>query len=178
MSAGGSLLVVAGPPGAGKSTVSRQLAHREERSMLVEGDAFFGFIAAGGIDPWLPASADQNETVIRSAAAATAVLAARYATVFDGVLGPWFLDTFVTAGGFEELDYVLLVPSEAACLQRVRTRTGHSFHDEDATRQMHAQFAASPIDRRHVVDTTELGVDETVEAVVTARAAGRLRHTA
>jgi cytidylate kinase len=39
------LLVVSGPPGAGKSTVSRILADKFEPSVLVEGDAFFGFQA-------------------------------------------------------------------------------------------------------------------------------------
>ena len=175
MSAGGSLLVVTGPPGAGKSTVSQRLAHRARRSMLVAGDAFFGFVAAGAIDPWLPASAEQNTTVTRAAAAATAVLAEDYDTVYDGVLGPWFLETFVEAGGFDELDYVVLLPTEDACVERVRTRADHAFDDETAARHLHAQFAAAPIDGRHVLDTTEHGLDETVEAVLGARASGQLR---
>src|SRR4051812_7372715 len=37
----GSLLVVTGPPGAGKSTVAKLLAASAEPSVLVEGDAFF-----------------------------------------------------------------------------------------------------------------------------------------
>ena len=36
-----SLLVVTGPPGAGKSSVAQALAEKFERSVLVEGDAFF-----------------------------------------------------------------------------------------------------------------------------------------
>ncbi len=52
----GFLLIVTGPPGAGKSTVSRRLADGYESSVLVEGDAFFGFLASGAIQPWLPAS--------------------------------------------------------------------------------------------------------------------------
>lgn len=65
-----SLLVVTGPPGAGKSTVARILADRSERSVLVEGDVFFGFLARGAIEPWLPESKQQNEIVTRAAASA------------------------------------------------------------------------------------------------------------
>ena len=52
----GSLLIVTGPPGAGKSTVAKLLAASMPRSVLVQGDAFFGFLANGAIDPWLPES--------------------------------------------------------------------------------------------------------------------------
>jgi hypothetical protein len=108
------LLVVTGPPAAGKSTVARLVTDRFEPSALVEGDAFFAFLARGAIEPWLPQSADQNEVVIQAAATA----AGRYAaggitTVYDGVVGPWFLPTFAAASGLEALDYVVLLPSAA-----------------------------------------------------------------
>ena len=80
------LLIVSGPPGAGKSTVAAGIAESFDRSVLVQGDAFFGFLASRAIDPWLPASSTQNEVVTDAAAAATArFVAAGYRTVFDGV---------------------------------------------------------------------------------------------
>ena len=48
------LLIITGPPGAGKSTVSELVAARFDRCALVRGDTFFGFVARGYIDPWLP----------------------------------------------------------------------------------------------------------------------------
>ena len=61
-----SLLVVTGPPGAGKSTVAALVADRLPRSVLVEGDAFFAFVRRDAIEPWLPESHAQNEIVDRS----------------------------------------------------------------------------------------------------------------
>lgn len=144
--------------------------------MLVEGDAFFGFIGAGGLDPWLPGAHAQNETVVRAAAAATAVLAREYDTVFDGVVGPWFLPTFVDAGGFVELDYVVLLPTVERCVGRVRSRPAHRFGDEAATRKMHAEFDAAAMPPRHVIDNSDADADDTLRLVLAARSSGALRH--
>lgn len=67
-----SLLVISGPPGAGSSTVARALAERIEPSVLVDGDAFFAFVARGAVSPWLAEARDQNEVVTRAAASAAA----------------------------------------------------------------------------------------------------------
>ena len=148
----GSLLVVTGPPGAGKSTVARRLARRAGRSVLVEGDAFFGFLANGAIAPGLPESNTQNTVVTEAAASAAGRFATGgYTTVYDGVVGPWFLATFAAATGLARLDYVVLLPSEEICVRRVGTRQDHAFSDEAATRKMHAEFAQAAIDRRHVL---------------------------
>ena len=64
----GSLLVISGPPGSGKSTVAKLLAARFDPSVLVEGDAFFGFLARGAVPPWLPESNRQNHVVTEAAA--------------------------------------------------------------------------------------------------------------
>lgn len=144
--------MVSGPPGAGKSTVARRLAERSEPSALVAGDAFFAFLARGAIPPWLPAADEQNAVVVEAAAAAAGRLAAGgLATVYDGVLGPWFLGAFATATGLGTLDYVVLLPSAERCVRQVRHRRDHDFRDEPATRSMHEQFVAAGLDERFVV---------------------------
>ena len=67
----GSLLVVTGPPGSGKSTLAAALAARLDRSVLIEGDTFFGFLRTGAIEPWRP-EADRQNTVVTYAAGAAA----------------------------------------------------------------------------------------------------------
>ena len=65
--------MVTGPPVAGKSTVARVLAKKVSRSVLIEGDAFFGFLGRGVIEPWRPESDNQNAVVMKAAATATGV---------------------------------------------------------------------------------------------------------
>ncbi|MGB9280109.1 MAG: AAA family ATPase, partial [Pseudonocardiaceae bacterium] len=142
----GSLLLVTGPPAAGKSTVARILADRFEPSAVVGGDAFFGFLTRGAIPPWLPEANDQNDIVVHAAAAAAGQYASGgYLTVYDGVVYPWFHPAFATATGLAHPDYLVLLPSLERCVERVRTRRGHGFTDEGATRAMHGDFARADV---------------------------------
>jgi len=157
--------------------VARILADSFGRSVLVEGDAFFAFLARGAIEPWLPESGPQNEIVVRAAAAATGrFVAGGYATVYDGVLGPWYVAQFAAAADVAELQYAILLPPVERCVRQVASRSGHGFTDEAATRRMHAEFARSQVDGRHVL--TELaGTPHAVAADIRGRLdAGTLRY--
>jgi hypothetical protein len=171
----GTLLVLTGPPGAGKSTVGEILVQRRSPSALVDGDAFFGFLRAGQIEPWRPESHAQNTAVTASAGASTGRLAAGgLHTVYVGILGPWFLDAFFDALGFDTLAYAMLLPPVEVCVQRVATRTGHRFGDEPATRKMHAEFARSDIAQRHLFTSAEACPAELADAIADAHASGAL----
>lgn len=167
-----------GPPGAGKSSVARILADAVSPSVLVAGDAFFGFLASGAIEPWLPASNDQNTVVTKAAASAAGAFAAGgYATVYDGVVGPWFLPIFAAATDLEHLDYAILLPPVEVCVQRVASRRDHGFTDEAATRKMHAEFVEARVADRHVFRAPP-GDGAAVAALIeSARRAGALTHT-
>ena len=172
-----SLLVVTGPPGAGKSAVAEVLARAAQHSVLIEGDAFFDFLASGAIEPWLPESNDQNTVVTKAAASAAGAFArGGYATVYDGVIGPWFLPTFGAATGLDHLDYAILLPSVEVCVRRVATRRGHGFGDGAATRKMHAEFAAAPVADRHLLHDPPEDIVAVAALIESAREAGELTH--
>ena len=173
-----SFLIVTGPPGAGKSSVARILTDTTRHSVLIEGDVFFRFLANGALDPWLPESHEQNTVVTRAAGRAAGEFSrGGYATVYDGVIGPWFLNTFATTAGLAVVDYVVLLPPVETCQHRVATRQGHGFTDQDATIHMHAQFALSDIADRHVISDPH-GTPTAISAAIrTAQNRGELRYT-
>ncbi|MDW3216285.1 MAG: AAA family ATPase [Ilumatobacteraceae bacterium] len=172
----GPLLIVSGPPGAGKSTIGRLLADRMTPSALIEGDAFFRFLRNGLIEPWRVEARHQNEAIMQiQATTAAHYRTAGYETVYDGVVGPWFLDTFVAATG--PFDYALLLPPVEVCLDRIGARRDHEFDDATATRSLHDQFTESCSDdlRRHVFDSAVGSPDEVADRIVATRQSGRLR---
>ncbi|QYG93095.1 ATP-binding protein [Iamia sp. SCSIO 61187] len=171
----GDLLVVSGPPGAGKTALAAAIADRWDPSVLIEGDAFFGFLRRGAIAPWRPEADAQNAVV----AAATGAAAGRFAAgpamvVYDGVVGPWFLPTFLGHAGLVSCSYAVVLPPLEQCLHGIRTRVGHGFTDEGAARHMHAQFAGAAIEARHLFANPPGAFEQTVEAIVAAHAAGTL----
>jgi len=174
----GSLLVITGPPGAGKTTVASLVAKQTDPSVLIARDAFFAFLAQGAIPPWLRESQAQNEVVTRAAAAATGRFAATYTTVYDGVIRPWSLPTFATETGLEKFDYVILLPSVEECLNRVMTREGHEFSEESATRKMHNEFHRAQIEQRHVLRDPPGTPGAVAREILRRAAAGSLAHPA
>lgn len=152
----GNVLVVSGPPGAGKSVVATAVAHRLHPSILVPGDSFFGFLVNGGLDPWLPEAYAQNVAVLEAAASATGCFVrSGYNTIYDGVLGPWFVDAFAHATGLDGIHYSILLPSVETCVARVLGRHDHRFTDEAVTRQLYLDFVEAGIESRHLITSAE-----------------------
>jgi hypothetical protein len=144
--------------------------------VLVEGDRFFGFVARGAVAPWTPDAAAQNAVVLAAAARAAGRFAVGgYPVVYDGVLGPWSLAGFVAETGLAAVDYALLLPTEQVCRDRVATRTGHGFTDDDAARSMHREFARAEVAERHVLRELADGPDAVAAAVLERQATGALR---
>ncbi|GEK21032.1 hypothetical protein CXY01_15520 [Cellulomonas xylanilytica] len=155
--------------------MARIVADRLERSVLVDGDSFFSFLARGAIAPWLPEADAQNTVVTQAAAAAAGRYAAGgYATVYDGVVGPWFLPTFAAATGMRRLDYLVLLPSVHRCVDRVRSRQGHGFTDPDAARLMHDEFARADVEARHLLADPPDDPHEVADLALAALARDRL----
>src|SRR5580698_6628761 len=88
------ILILAGAPGSGKTTVAGFLAAKLRRTVHLESDRFFHFIQAGSIEPWKPEAHEQNTTVMRIVALAAAGYAdAGYFTIIDGIIIPgWFFE--------------------------------------------------------------------------------------
>jgi adenylate kinase family enzyme len=175
----GRLLVITGPPAAGKTTAARALACEHSPGVHLHADDFWAFIVAGYIEPWLPASHAQNEAVIRAVCDTARQFAdGGFHVVLDGVVGPWFLDELVARCDPRQMhvDYAILLPSLPVLLERLAGRTGHGFTSEAAAQQMHAEFVeAGQAHDRHVIDTTGLTTEDVLTALRTARHDGRLR---
>jgi cytidylate kinase len=120
------LLILTGPPGAGKTTVARVLAETSDSlAVHLHTDDFYAAVRKGFIPPWAPESHAQNAVISRAiAAAAFAYAEGGYAVIVDGIVGPWFLDVYRAESlrtGIG-LDYVVLRPSRERAASRVAMR--------------------------------------------------------
>ncbi len=118
-------MIVSGPPGSGKTTVSAALALSYERGVHLESDWFFRSIRSGFVAPWLPEAHGQNAAVMVAAADAAAAYAdAGYTVVWDGIVGPWFLGLIARRLSAREISvqYLVLRPKRVTASHRVRDR--------------------------------------------------------
>ena len=174
MLSGGEVVIVSGPPGSGKTTVSAALASGCERGVHLESDWFFRFIRSGFVAPWLPGAHSQNATVMDVAADAAAAYAdAGYAVVWDGIVGPWFLDRVARRLGARKIrvQYLVVRPSRVTAVERVQGRDDTT--ETTGAESMYDDFADLGELEPHVV-SSGAPAEQVIEACRDALAEGTL----
>jgi predicted kinase/ketosteroid isomerase-like protein len=156
----GAVLVVSGPPGVGKTSVSRVLARSYDRAVHLEADSFFHFIQAGYVPPWQSESHEQNTFVMGIVADAAAAYAGQgYRTVVEGILAPgWFLGPVLhrlRAAGHNVSCVILDAPLEV-CRARLARRADPDLPDEAVIAQIWEGFRDLGDVDCQVIDTGSL----------------------
>jgi len=174
-----AVVIITGPPGAGKTTAAGAIAARSAQAAVhLHSDDFYQYIKAGWIPPYLPAAHPQNQVVIGVLAdAAFGYAAGGYLVLLDGIIGPWFLGPFL-AGSRRTgipLHYIVLRPTLSECLRRARGRSSAGLRDSAPIRSLHQQFGQLSDLGAHLLDTTSLSPDQTIEQIGAALASGRVR---
>jgi cytidylate kinase len=175
----GELIILTGPPAAGKTTVAERLATGASvPTVHLTTDLFYRSIRAGFVLPFLPEAQRQNEVVIE-AIVGTVVTFARggYDVVVDGIVGPWFLPPFRAASERHHLavSYVVLRPDLDSTLSRAKERVGDELKDVDAIAGLHAAFAQLGDLESHAIDTGDLDAEQTTTEVRRVLASGEYR---
>ena len=138
------VILISGPPGAGKSSVAAALCERYDRMLLVEVDDLRHMVRAGYRHPWIAdhQAREQGELGVRNAAAiALESVAVRYSVVIADVVTAdavgWYRAALAATPA--PIALVTLLPSLEATVARDAAREGAM---GDRARELHTQIAA------------------------------------
>jgi hypothetical protein len=171
----GMMLILTGPPGAGKTTVGALIASESPLSACIQSDWFWTTIANGHIPPWERAADTQNGAMIRAAVAAAVRMAnAGFTVVLEGIIGPWHFKPLreELAQCTVSVNYAVIRPDDVTCLARAQGRVLESssqhrdaLADEGPIRHMWDQFRHLGPVEHFVIDNSAIDPKATASLI-------------
>ena len=151
----GEVLILTGPPGAGKTTAAAALAQMPGSPKVhLHSDDFWHFIKHGAIAPYLPESDAQNRVVMDALCRTVSAYAeGGYFVILDGIIGPWFLSAF--EGLIVPVHYIVLRPPLDTAIARCQQRGGDTLTDPAPITALHRQFQSLGALESHVLAITD-----------------------
>lgn len=160
--------LITGPAGSGKSSVSKALANRFERSAVIEVDTLRGMVKGGFVRPYPhTAEVDLQLSLIAKNACdiANNFLEKDFSVFIDGIMGKKVFEQYSNFFKDKNFKAFLILPSLDVLLARFDNReTNESLRAR--TIELHKKFS----ERRdqlnwQVIDSSDQSLEETVEQI-------------
>ncbi len=158
-----NLYIFTGPPGVGKSTISKKLAQNKIKSALIEGDTIYSQVVGGYSAAWKEGNHLDIfwEICLKNI---DIYLKAGYDVIFNYIVTPDKINQIQEAFKNYNIKFVILLADEYTLLKRDKERP--------ADCQMHERcilllnnFKNLKLKNDYFLDTSNLTVDETIKII-------------
>lgn len=158
------LYIITGPPGVGKSTVSKVLAEKKEKSALIEGDDIYHLVCGGYAKPWLEGNHlevfwENCIDLIKN------FLNRGYDVIFNYICTPEDIECLKNKIENTEIKLSILVVDEETIIKRDKMRQIDCQMGERSVLLLN-EFKAMGYSKKYYLDTTFLNVEETVNEII------------
>ncbi len=162
------ICLITGPAGSGKSSVSKALASKFERSAVIEVDILRGMIKGGYVRPW-PYTSEvdlQLSLSVKNACdMATNFLEKDFNVFIDDVVGRKLLEQYSSSFKNENFKAFLLMPSLENLLRRFDDR-GDNKELRERTVELHKRFSEKKDELNwQIIDSSNQTLEETAEQI-------------
>lgn len=158
-----SLYIITGPSGVGKSTISKELAKKSNKSALIEGDDIYHQVIGGYIQAWK--SGNHLRTFWKVCLGTIAVyLQDGFDVIFNYIITPDNLELFKERFKNYSIKFVVLLVDEKTLLTRDKERPNDCQMKERCITLLN-NFKNRNYNELNILDTTNLSIDETVDII-------------
>lgn len=158
------LYLITGPAGVGKSTISKALAQKLPKSVLIEGDDVYHLVLGGYVSPWKPGNHMElfwknSISLIENS------LKQGYDVVFNYIINKQQYEKIKENFKNYKVIFKVLLVDEEELLRRDKLR------DEDCRMNERClillnNFKEQKFDKSLIIDTTYLTVEETLNKII------------
>ena len=158
-----NLYIITGPAGVGKSTISKELASRKDKSALIEGDEIYSQVIGGYVSAWK--EGNHLETFLKICINSIKIyLEDGYDVVFNYIIEPEQLELLKETFKDYNVKFVVLLVDEETLLSRDKERPEDCRMNERCIVLLN-EFKDYNYDSNNIIDTSNLTIEETVEII-------------